>query len=56
MQYKQSSLYEKGMKPLVYSTQRAKDGWRRTGMGVTYGFSLVTEGMSYYKMSFGYEF
>lgn len=42
------------MKPLIYSAQRAKEGWRRTGVGVTYGWNITTEGMSYYKMSFMY--
>lgn len=59
---KQSSLYQRGLKPLVYSVAKATQlglGWHRDGVGITYGPSTWTreEGTAqYHLLSFRYTF
>lgn len=59
---KRSSLYQHGLRPLVYSVAKATQlglGWHRDGVGVTYGpSSWSCEGTQtkYYQLSFRYTF
>ena len=59
---KQKSLYQRGLKPLVYSVAKATQlglGWHRDGVGLTYGpSSWLCEGIEakYQQLSFRYTF
>ncbi|XP_031548835.1 cytosolic carboxypeptidase 2-like isoform X2 [Actinia tenebrosa] len=62
---KRDSLYNYGMKPLLYSQKLAGDnnvGWKRTGHGITYSRNtshkdpLLAKELAYYILSFKVEF